>query len=496
MPTGPTVLSRPAGRRVYMVGIKGSGMAALAEILAAAGALVSGSDTSETFYTDELLRRAGIPYLEGFSAGNLPVDAELVVHSAAYDRATHPELTAAEARGLPILTYTQALGALSAGRYSVAVAGVHGKTTTTAMAGTLLRAAGAPAMVLVGSAVSTFDGRATYIGPGAASQEGRLFVAETCEYRRHFLDFRPRLVVITSVEADHLDYFRDEADVADAFVELAGNLPTGGDLVYCADDAGAASVAARVARARGDLSFHPYGFSATGRFRLLPGDEPRDLRLVALEDRPGAGNAAVRLSVPGRHNLLNAAGAIAVYLLTGERGLHPGGPDLVGPAMSGFRGTTRRAEVLGEAGGVLFMDDYAHHPTAIRTTLAGIREFYPGRRLVVDFMSHTFSRTRALLAGFADAFLDADEVLVHEIYPSARERSDSSISGRILADRIAERHPSVAYYPGIDDAEPYLEESLQNGDLFVTMGAGDNWRLSHRLYRRFASGSRRRESTL
>ena len=196
------------GYRVHLVGIKGTGMAALAEILSSRGASITGSDTSEKFYTDAVLQRLSIPYREGFAAANLPEDAQLVVHSAAYRKEENPELRAAAERGIPTLIYPEALGALSALADSSGISGVHGKSTTTAMCGVILKEWGLPATVLVGAEVPGFGSRSTLL------QGDRYLVAETCEYRRHFLNFRPRRIVITSIEPDHLDYFQRPAGYA------------------------------------------------------------------------------------------------------------------------------------------------------------------------------------------------------------------------------------------------------------------------------------------
>ncbi len=469
-------------RSIYMVGIKGSGMAALADMLTRLGTPVRGSDTDEQFFTDELLRRAGIPVTEGFTAENVPADAELVIYSAAYDPDTHPELTEARRRGLPLLTYTEALGVFSAGRPSAAIAGVHGKTSTAALAATLVRELGLPGSALVGSVVPSLEDSGVYVGGE------RFFIAETCEYKRHFLSFHPDVLVVTNVEPDHLDYFTDYADIRDAFVELGRRLPGDGVLVYCADDAGAVDVAGRIGAERPELRVLAYGESACG---------PYTVRDVAVSDgvlgfrigdpaAPGApagpsANERYELRVPGRHNALNTAAALAAVATLAERlgnearaAVHAGAPG----ALRAFRGSARRSELVGEAGGVTVIDDYAHHPTAIRLTLAGLREFYPGRRLIVDFMSHTYTRTAALLEEFAGAFGEADVVILHRIYASARERFDGKISGKDLYHKVRAAHPGrVEYRREVLEAVPLVLSLLEPGDILVTMGAGDNWRL-------------------
>jgi UDP-N-acetylmuramate--alanine ligase len=467
-----------AGFRVHLVGIKGTGMAALAEILVRRGAAVSGSDVPEKFYTDALLAQLGISCSERFSAANLAEGVQLVVHPPAYAREENVELREARARGIPMLSYPEALGRLSADAASAGVAGTHGKTTTTALAGTLLQALDLPATVLVGSEVAGFGGRSTLV------RGNRYFVAETCEYRRHFLNFRPRWLVITSVEADHLDYFRDLDDVLDAFTEYAGLLPPGGALIYAQDDPGARTVAGRARERRPDLRLVPYGEQAQGAFRVHGVESTHGRTRFRLAGLDGE----FSLPVPGRHMAWNAAAALALTaeLLAAEgRTLGPGELAAAREALARFRGTRRRSEVVGEAGGVLFLDDYGHHPTEIRATLAGYRSFYPGRRLIVDFMPHTYSRTRALLAEFAECFASADLVILHRIYASAREKAaGTGVDGRTLYREVAARHPAVEYYEEPLEAVEALAERLQDGDLFVTMGAGDNWRVGQALLAR------------
>lgn len=461
-------------------------MTAFAELLVGRGAAVRGSDVAEVFYTDEILKGLGIPVCQGFDPGNLAGPIDFVVHSAAYDRGGHPELLAAAARGLPILEYTEALGAFSATLDSSGVAGTHGKTSTTAMAGTLVKSLGLPGSVLVGSGVANFNGRSTHVG-------GReFFVAETCEYRRHFLRFRPRRIILTSAEMDHQDYFADIEDLYAAFVEYACLLPEGGRLIHCADDPGAVEVARRAAARRPDLRLQPYGFSAEGPWRIVESAVGSERQFFSLQGIAEQGTPVrFALGVPGRHNLLNASAALALLhgIIQDRSGaVRPDTVRALAQGLAQFRGSKRRSEILGEAGGVLFMDDYAHHPTAIRTTLEGYRAFFPQRRLVVDFMSHTYTRTAALLDEFAASFGAADEVVLHDIYASARERYDGSVTGKDLFEKTRALHGNVRFFSQPSDAAGYLGRSLQPGDLFVTMGAGNNWTLGRSLYDERRSG--------
>ncbi|MBL8966738.1 MAG: UDP-N-acetylmuramate--L-alanine ligase, partial [Spirochaetaceae bacterium] len=305
-----------AGRRVHLVGAKGTGMAALAEILAAEGAVLSGSDVADRFYTDAILEEIGVAMRVGFEASHLPADAVLVVHSAAYRPDQNPELLEARRLGIPVLVYPEALGALSRRFDSSGIAGVHGKTTTTALAGSLVAGLALPATILAGSAVTSFGGRSTKI------LGNRYFVAETCEYRRHFLHFSPRRIVLTSVEPDHQDYFPTYADILAAFVEYGKLLPHGGELIYCADDPGAVEAAGLVAAGRADLRLLPYGAKAEGRYRLLSyetGEGRAHFRLAGF-------TGDFELRVPGEHIALDACAAIALALsILGEERRAPGG---------------------------------------------------------------------------------------------------------------------------------------------------------------------------
>lgn len=452
-------------------------MSALADVLASRGARVLGSDTPDTFYTDAILKRLGIPVREGFSSANLPDRVDLLVHSAAYDPRTHVEIVAARGRGIPIMTYAEALGGLSRAMHFVAISGVHGKSTTTAMTGVLLQKLRLPATTLVGTEVPAFGGRSVHAGGD------RYFVAESCEYRRHFLNYSPRCIVVTSAEAEHLDYFKDRDDVLRAFVELAERLPAGGTVICCADDAGAAEVGQRVAARRPDCDVVPYGIRAGGDYAIA------DVRCAAGEVAFSVGRDRFRLRVPGRHNAANATAAIAVarYLEKCE-GRTPAPSSLLAEALLSFEGTRRRSEVVGEAGGILFVDDYGHHPTEVSATLGALREFYPGRRLVVDFMSHTYSRTQKLLAELAGSFSAADVVVLHRIYASAREQNPGGISGLTLYEETRRRHPAVLYFEDPAEAVEPLAARLAAGDLFVTMGAGDNWKLGRALLKRLGGG--------
>lgn len=455
----------------YLIGIKGTGMAALAELLQHQGARVSGSDVKEEFYTDKVLQDLNIPYFKGFSAEQVkPDDWDYVIRSSAYSD-DHPEVKVFLEANKEIWIYTQALGALSARYYSCAVAGIHGKTTTTALAGNLVKNMELPASVLVGSASANFGNRSTWCG-------GKdFFIAETCEYQRHFLDFHPRKILLTNVDKDHLDYFKDLEDIQDAFSSFMQKLPQRGEVIYCADDSGAIEAVQRIKKLRKDLKLTPYGTRAQGRFRIIESSMKQGENRFRLQGF----DKTFRLSIPGEHLQWNAAGALAlVDSILKENGEAEGLKSRLNEAeaaLQEFRGTRRRSEIVGEAGGVLVMDDYGHHPLAIGLTLEGFKRFYSNRRLVVSFMSHTYTRTAALIEEFSKCFKAADTVLIHDIYSSAREQFDGTLTGQDFFNRVAKQHPDVYYFNTIEKARPFLKDYLQEGDLFLTMGAGNNWPL-------------------
>jgi UDP-N-acetylmuramate--alanine ligase len=470
------------GAKVYFVGIKGTGMSALAELMQGRGIQVSGSDKPEQFYTDAILKKLSIPYFESFDASHIGIEPgkkpDLVIYSAAYNFETNVELAQAQKLGVPLCKYSEALGAYSGHFDSSGIAGVHGKTTTTAIAGMLIRAAGLPAQVLAGSAVSGFGDRSTL------NLGDRYFVAETCEYRRHFLSFHPRRIVLTSIESDHQDYYPTYESIRDAFLEYCRLLPPGGKLIYCADDPGASEAASMLQKEKRDIVYAPYGFSAPGDFKIDFFEAANERIAMKLKGFPGE----LKLRIPGRHTALDAAAAIALVSDLVEKEFADNGGwneerrEGVRRALEEFRGSRRRSEIIGEAGGILFMDDYGHHPTAIKTTLEGLKKFYPQRRLVLSFMSHTYTRTASLLDEFAASFEKADIVMLHKIYASAREVYNGGVTGKTLFEKArALFGDKVFYVEEPEDAAGLLQKMLQPGDLFITMGAGDNWKLGKKL---------------
>jgi len=483
---------------IYFVGIKGTGVCALAELMHNTGLKCSGSDIPEEFYTDAILKELKIPYFESFDAAHITEKIDVVIYSAAYCAAgsavdSNPELARAQELKIPMLKYTEALGAWSERFDSTGVCGVHGKTTTTAICGVLMKAAKLPAQVLVGSAVIDFGTRSTItIGD-------KYFIAETCEYRKNFLSFRPRRIILTAVESDHQDFFPTYESIRDAFVEYCRLLPQGGQLIYCADDPGACEIASVIRNDNRGIEIIPYGFTASGDYKITSYNVENETAVFSI-----AGfSEEFKMRIPGRHEALNAAAglALAASLAKNENaGGKSGGTDCgalsdeqiqsIKFALENFKSTKRRSEVLGEAGGIIFMDDYGHHPAAIKTTLEGIKKFYPNRRLIVSFMSHTYTRTAALLEEFAACFNDADVVYFHKIYASARENYKGGINGKTLYEKAAAvRDANIVagsketyYIEEYDEAFQPLREILKDGDIFLTLGAGNNWPLGVKLF--------------
>jgi UDP-N-acetylmuramate--alanine ligase len=473
-----------SGTSVYFVGIKGTGVCALAELMSNAGIKVCGSDISEIFYTDKILKELNIPYYENFDASRINDKIDIVIHSAAYNADTNPELTRAWELNIPVVKYTDALGAWSEKFDSTGICGVHGKTTTTAMCGVCARAAGLPAQILTGSAALDFGGRSTL------NLGDKYFIAETCEYQKHFLSFHPKRIILTSVESDHQDFFKDYESIRDAFVEYCRLLPKGGHLIYCADDPGAVEVARIIEKEQRGIELVPYGFTADGDYKITSFNVENERTVFSL----AAFSEVFKLRIPGRHEALNATAAIAFTLILtkhefGEvkgKVLSEEKIQSLKNALENFKSTKRRSEIIGEACGIIFMDDYAHHPTAIKTTLAGIKSFYPERRLIVSFMSHTYTRTSALFDEFASAFNNADVLFMHKIYASAREKSDGGVSGKTLYEKTASvRGKETFYIDEPDEAFTLLCGTLRDTDIFITLGAGNNWTLGEKLFCHF-----------
>lgn len=432
--------------RVHFIGIGGVGMSAVARIMVARGVPVSGSDVKDLPVMADLAA-AGARIAVGYDAANLG-GAQTVVAGSAI-RADNPELAAAKAAGLPVLHRSEALAAAMARDTAVAVAGTHGKSTTTSMITVLLQGTGLDPSFAIGANVPA-------LGVNAASGSSPVFIAEADESDASFLNYRPQIEVVTNVEPDHLDHYGTAEAVYESFDRFTALLPADGLLVACADDDGARDLARRT-RERGTTRVLLYGTSPEADVVLHDGGRG------ALTLETATGRYDVELQVPGRHNALNAAAAFAVALELGVA------PEAAAAALGGFTGAARRFEYKGEGCGVRVYDDYAHHPTEVRAALAAARSVAGDYRVHVLFQPHLFSRTREFAREFAEALNAADTAWVLDIYP-AREDPIPGVTSQLIADHLGPNGHLVG--PGADAVQAVLA-AAGPGDIVLTAGAGD-----------------------
>lgn len=440
----------PENGRIHMIGIGGAGMSGLAAVMAEMGRRVSGSDLQATPVTARL-ESLGVKVFRGHNAANVS-GADLVVASAAVP-ADNPELRAAREMGLPILGRAEMLGRLMSGTLGVAVSGTHGKTTTTSMLADVLEAGGLDPTVIIGGDLDRLNGNAR-LG------KGKVFLTEACEAFNSFLELRSTIAVVTNIEADHLDFHGSLEGVIHSFERFLSQIEPNGCAVLCVDCPNVRAVMPSITR-----RIVSYGLSPDAELRAADTDiESQHASFRILHRARDCGRFT--LKVPGRHNVLNALAAAAVGR---ELGLDF---HIIRKALAEFHGAGRRFEVLGTAAGVTVVDDYAHHPTEIRATLAAARGW--GGRVVAVFQPHLFSRTRTFLNEFAESLSAADLILLTEIYP-AREKPIAGVSASLIVDAIKVRFPGkdVVFVSEKDRVAETLRPSLQPGDVVVVMGAGD-----------------------
>ncbi len=443
-------------RTVHFMGIGGAGMSALALIACRRGVAVSGCDVDPTGAAD--LQALGVRIYQEHDGAHL-AGARAVVVTAAIPP-SHPELEQARTLGLPIVPRKVALAELIEGGQTVAISGTHGKTTTTVMTTEALTAAGLQPTGIAGGRVSTWGGNARI-----ASDE--LFVVEADEFDQAFLTLHPTIAVVNNVEPDHLECYGSMAALEDAFVEFAGRARVA---VVSADDPGAQEIASRLS-------------TEVVRFGLDPDADVRIGDIVQQADRtdacirwPSGRSISLRLQVPGLHNLRNAVAALSVVEALG------GALEPAAEALSQFAGVGRRFERLGEFGGVVVVDDYAHHPSELAATLSAARQAFPGRRLVAVFQPHLFSRTAAHGQAMGQALAAADLVFVTEIYP-AREQPIAGVSGRQVADAAELAGADTRFEPTRAKVGKRVFQELRSGDVVLTLGAGDITRVAPELVR-------------
>jgi UDP-N-acetylmuramate--alanine ligase len=454
----------PAARlgRVHFAGIGGAGMSGIARIMLSRGMAVSGSDSTPSALLDELVSlgaRVSIGHLPGNLADLGPGDT-LVVSSAI--RQDNPELTEARRRGVRVLHRAAALASVMAGRRVIAVAGTHGKTTTTSMLTTVLRDCGAEPGYVIGGVLQE-------TGLGAEDGAGLDFVAEADESDRSFLLLSPNAAVITNVEADHLDNYADLAAIEDAFTQFGRRVS--GLVLACADDPGAERVAGRLDPSQ----VRRYGESPRADYRLgdvHPHGMTVSLTVSANHSPFGEIYSQVTLGVPGRHNALNATAAFAMAVELGFA------PPRVTAALAGYRGARRRMELKGEAGGVRVVDSYGHHPTEVAADLRAARDLAEGGRVIAIFQPHLYSRTRMFADAFGVSLGLADQAIVLDIY-AAREDPEPGVTGELVAAAVP--GGSGRFVPTMDGALALITAMAEPGDVILTMGAGDVTKLGPRI---------------
>ena len=420
-------------KKAHFTGVGGIGVSAIARMMLAEGKIVSGSDTSDSAIIDEL-RKLGAKIFIGHSADNVANDVDLLVYTLAVT-ADNPELKKAVELGVPTFSYPEMLGLISKNKYTIAVSGAHGKTTTTAMTAKILINAGKDPTVIVGSLLKDQ-------GSNFVAGKSEYFVVEACEYKKSFLNLNPKIIVIANIDNDPLDYYGNLENIKKAFGEFAAKLPEDGYLVCDPNDENLKDI---IKNTNGKIIDYT---KVKNNFNL---------------------------KIPGEHNIKNAQVAVAVAEILGV--------DFKKAKnyLESFEGTWRRFEYKGETkNGVLVYDDYGHHPTEIKATLKGARELYPKNKIIAVFQPHLYSRTKNHLAEFGKSFKDADLVAVSPIY-AAREKNDSSINSEMLAEEIKKNNKTAICFNSFSEIENYIIANADKNSIVITMGAGDVYKISTNL---------------
>ena len=437
---------------VHFIGIGGISMSGLAEILLEEGFTISGSDAKQSALTDSLAKKGATIYI-GQKASNLSIRPALVVYTAAI-REDNEEFKAAVDAGIPMLSRAELLGQIMDNyEKSIAVAGTHGKTTTTSMISQILLVAKADPTISVGGILEAIGGNIRVGG-------SEVFITEACEYTNSFLHFHPKYSIITSVEAEHLDFFKDIDDIRRSFHEFAGNTAHDGVLIINGQIAALDQITNNLS-----CSVTTYGLCENDDFyaKNITYNDHACGTYTLMHKTEDLGT--VSLSVPGRHNVSNSLAAIALCLNLGLP------LDVIKKGLLQFGGTKRRFEYKGTKNGITVIDDYAHHPTEVAATLTAARN-YPHGRIICVFQPHTYSRTKAFLDDFADVLSMADVVVLADIY-AAREKNTYGISSRDILAKLKEKGTECYYFPSFEEIEKFLLKNCINGDLLITMGAGD-----------------------
>jgi UDP-N-acetylmuramate--alanine ligase len=443
-------------QRIHFVGIGGIGMSGIAEILLDQGFAVSGSDLQRSEVTQHL-ESLGATIFEGHRAENV-AEAEAVVYSSAVRIHENPETLEAERRGVPLIRRAEMLAEVTRLKYCVAIAGTHGKTTTTSMCGLILMRGGIDPTVIVGGKLSGLGGTNARLG------HGEWTVVEADEYDRSFLQLLPTIGLITNIEAEHLDIYTDFDDIKRTFAQFANKIPFYGLVVVCLDNTGVMEVLPHI-----NKQVRTYGLSPQCDVRAVNiVHDGRSSTFMLVQSTQELGS--ITIHIPGLHNVRNALGAITVAL---EMGVSV---EDIRTALDEFTGVYRRFEIKGERRGIMVIDDYAHHPSEVAATLQAARNGWTNRRIVCVFQPHTYTRTRDFCADFGKCFGDSDYLFVTDVY-AARETPIEGISGEIIAKAAAQYgHRHVEYVADKTQITGVLKNLVQEGDIVLTLGAGDIWK--------------------
>jgi UDP-N-acetylmuramate--alanine ligase len=440
---------------IHFVGIGGIGMSGIAELLLNLGYKVSGSDVKMSEITDRL-KRLGGEIFKGHAAGNIE-GVDVVVFSSAVDR-DNPEIREALQLSIPVIPRAEMLAELMRLKYSIAIAGAHGKTSTTSIVASVLAAGGLDPTVVIG-------GKLKSIGSNAVLGQGDFIVAEADESDGSFLKFSPTIAVVTNIDKEHLDFYKDLDEIKTVFLSFLDRIPFYGLAVLCLDNEPVQELIPRMKK-----RYTTYGMSSQADFQI------RDVEFTAHKSRfnvyhRGNKMGMIDLNLPGIHNVYNATASIAVGV---ELNI---AFDQIKKALENVEGVQRRLEIKGEADGITVIDDYGHHPTEIKVTLKAVEENWPNRRKVVVFQPHRYTRTQALFDEFTRAFYRSDVLVVMPIYP-ASEKKIKGVNSRNLCEGIKSHgHKEVIYVSGFKAALSYLSQTLLPGDVLLTLGAGDVWKV-------------------
>ncbi len=447
-------------KKIHFVGIGGIGMSAIAEILINQGFSISGSDMSQSENTD-YLAKLGAQIFIGHNESNIE-DAEVLIYSSAINPKENPETAFALKKNIPVLRRAEMLSEVSRLNYTVAIAGTHGKTTTTSLVGLTMIKSGFDPTVIVGGRLRGLGGSNARLGKGDWT------VVEADEYDRSFLQLLPTVAVVNNIEPEHMDVYSDFDDLKNTFLEFVNKVPFYGFAAVGLDDAGVKEILSDINKKIVTFGISPHCDVRAENIIY----ENRESRFRVIEDGQELGE--MTLNIPGLHNVKNALAAVTVARRLGASF------DDISQAAKEFTGVFRRFEIKGERDGMIFIDDYAHHPTEIKASLKAAREGWK-RRIVCIFQPHTYTRTQRFYKEFGRSFDNADMLVVTDVYP-AREKPIEGINGKLIADAAAQYgHRGVHYFPEKETLMQNVTDIVREGDIVITMGAGDIWKLGDEL---------------